>query len=290
MSLILIAPLLLSQSSIFGGPVSQLPPEIIQKKDDEARKLAMETAERPSVRPLSSGCSSAVEADAQGAARFARDAMARASGGERVRAGLCLGMALSALEEWGEAQSAFIDARNAAGEGEKATRARLGDMAANAALARGQAQEALAILASADLDARAAQDQSLVATVAIDRARAQVADKQDLMAAQSLAEARAADPENAQGWLLSATLSRRMNHLDQAAQQIEQAGQLAPQDPEVGLEAGVISALAGHDEDARRSWQSVVALAPDSPTAVTARNYISQLGPAPQPAAKGPTP
>ncbi|GGY99466.1 hypothetical protein [Novosphingobium colocasiae] len=289
MSLMLIAPLLLAQSSIFGGPVSQLPPEIIQKKEDEANKRALQTAERPSA-PAQVGCTQAVDSDPAGAARFAREALAKAVGAERVRAGLCLGLALSATEQWDEAQAAFIDARNSAAEDDKATRARLGDMAANAALAQGKPEAALSILGPAAADAQAAQDQTLVAAVAIDRARAQVAQKQDLLASQALAEARAADPANAQAWLLSATLSRRMNHLDIAAQQIAQAAQLAPQDPEVGLEAGVIAMLAGREEPARRSWQSVVALAPESAAATTARGYLAQLGPAAPAAAKETTP
>lgn len=278
MPLSLIAPLLLAQSAIFGGPVSQLPPEIIQKKDDEARKRALETVERPAA-PASTGCSQAVDADPAGTARFARDALTKATGAARVRAGLCLGLALSATGQWDAAQAAFIDARNSAGEDDRATRARLGDMAANAALAQGKADDALSILGPAEADAKAAQDQSLVASVAIDRARAMVVQRQDLLASQALAEARAADPGNAQAWLLSATLSRRMEHLDIAAQQIAQAAQLSPQDPEVGLEAGVISILAGREDAARRSWQSVVALAPDSASATTARGYLAQLGP-----------
>ena len=95
----------------------------------------------------------------------------------------------------------------------------------------------------------------------------------------ALAQAREAEPDNAQAWLLSATLSRRQNKLIEAQAQIEKAAQLSPRDPEIGLEAGVIAVLAGNEGAARHSWRSVLEMAPDSPAAATAKQYISQLGP-----------
>jgi Flp pilus assembly protein TadD len=97
-------------------------------------------------------------------------------------------------------------------------------------------------------------------------------------AATALAEARTAAPNNAQTWLLSATLSRRQDKLAEAQTQIERAAQIAPQDPEIGLEAGVIAVLGGRDEAARKSWQSVVTTAPGSEAATTAKGYLAQLG------------
>jgi Flp pilus assembly protein TadD len=117
------------------------------------------------------------------------------------------------------------------------------------------------------------------ATIALDRARALVSLGQNGEAATALADARTADPDNAQAWLLSATLSRREKKLIEAQTQIEKAAQLAPQDAEVGLEAGVIAVLGGRDEAARRSWNAVVAMSPESPAAATAREYLAQLGP-----------
>lgn len=152
-------------------------------------------------------------------------------------------------------------------------------MAGNAALAQGQPAQALLLLGGAAGEAKAAADNALIASIALDKARALVAVNRPDEAATALAEARAAAPDDAQAWLLSATLSRRQNKLIEAQAQIEQAARLAPRDPDVGLEAGVIAALAGNDAAARRSFGSVVAMAPGSDTAARAQGYLDQLGP-----------
>ncbi|MFC6434788.1 hypothetical protein ACFSLT_07575 [Novosphingobium resinovorum] len=264
---------------------SQLPLEIIEKKDKEDRDRRAREAQNvamPAARS-SAGCMSAVEANPEKSAELARSALADAIGRERVRAGLCLGVALSDLDRWDEARTAFTNARDAADPADHASRARLGAMAGNAALAAGQAGQALSLLAPAATDAKIVGDADLTASIALDRARGLVAVKQPDEAANALAEARAAQPDNAQAWLLSATLSRRQDKLAQAQTQIEKAASLAPQDPEIGLEAGVIAMLSHNDAAARRSWESVVAAAPSSDAAVTAKQYLSQLG-SPDPA------
>lgn len=212
----------------------------------------------------------------------ARSWLASAQGPDKAVPGECLGVALSRQDRWAEAQTAFIAARDAAGD--KTLRARLGAMAGNAALAQGNASTALAALDSARADALG--DAAMTGGIDVDRARALVSLKRNDEAAAALAEAREVAPDNAQAWLLSATLSRRMNKLPEAQAQIEKAAALVPADPEIGLEAGVIAVLAGRTEAARRSWQSVLATAPDSDAAATAKGYIAQLGPAP--AAQGP--
>jgi Flp pilus assembly protein TadD len=203
--------------------------------------------------------------------------LAKAQGPERALAGECLGIALTRQNRFEDAQNAFRNARDAATD--KLLRARLGAMAGNAALAHGDAAAALAALDIAHDDA--GTDKALAGGIAIDRARALVALKRNDEAAAALAEARTAQPDNAQAWLLSATLSRRMNKLAEAQAQIEKAAELLPVDPEIGLEAGVIAMLSGREAAARRSWQSVVTAAPDSEAAATAKNYLAQLSPAP---------
>ncbi|KHK92284.1 tetratricopeptide repeat protein [Novosphingobium malaysiense] len=284
MPLTLMLPLLLSQAAPYdiNNPyASALPREIVEKKADEDRKRrekeAMEVA-LPSSRP-SSGCMNSVESDPQRSAELARKALTDAIGRERVRAGLCLGVALSDLGQWDDAREAFVNARDAAADDDHASRARLGAMAGNAALAGGAPGQALGLLAPAASEANQAGDTALAASIALDRARALVAVNQPGEAATALAQAREAEPDNAQAWLLSATLSRRQNKLIEAQAQIEKAAQLAPRDPEIGLEAGVIAVLSGKNEAARRSWNSVVDMAPESDAAATARQYISQLGP-----------
>ena len=212
--------------------------------------------------------------------------LANAQGPEKAMAGECLGVALSRQDKWTEAQTAFLTARDATAD--KVLRARLGAMAGNAALARGDASGALAALDGAHADA--AGDNALTAGIAIDRARALVMLKRYGEAEAALTEARGAAPDNVQAWLRSATLSRRMNKLAEAQAQIEKAAALLPVDPEIGLEAGVIAALSGRSEAARRSWQSAIAAAPDSEAAVTAKGYLAQLGPAPAPQPTAPKP
>lgn len=292
MPLALLLPLMLAQTDPagIGSPyVSALPKEIIEKKAEEDRKRREEAAQNVALpAPHSNtGCLGAVEANPEKSAQVARDALADAVGHERVRAGLCLGVALSDLGQWDDAREAFANARDAAASDDHASRARLGAMAGNAALAAGQPGQALSLLAPAASDAKAAGDTPLAASIALDRARALVAVNQPDEAAAALAQAREAEPDYAQAWLLSATLSRRQNKLIEAQAEIEKAAQLAPQDPEVGLEAGVIAVLSGKNEAARRSWNSVLAMAPESAAAATAKQYIAQLGPE-TPASKAP--
>ncbi|HVR90172.1 MAG TPA: hypothetical protein VHG29_03625 [Novosphingobium sp.] len=192
----------------------------------------------------------------------------------------CRGVALSRLLRWGEAETAFLGARDAAAASDKVLRARLGAMAGNAALAAGSPDRALTALDLAHADALTGSDARLGGDIALDRAQALVALQRPAEAATALAEVRNTNPTNALGWLLSATLSRRMSKLAEAQAQIEQAARLLPIDPEIGLEAGVIAVLSGRAEAARRSWQSVIAAAPDSPSARTAKTYLDQLGPA----------
>ncbi|OGS53089.1 MAG: hypothetical protein A3J40_02405 [Erythrobacter sp. RIFCSPHIGHO2_12_FULL_63_10] len=201
---------------------------------------------------------------------------------ERILANHCLGLAATTLERWDEAMAAFLAARDEVPLDDPRMRARLGAMAANAALATGDARRALALLDTAIGDARASASADITAFALIDRGRTLVA-LGDLAAAETaLAEARELRPDDGEARLLSATLLRRMGRLAEAQQQIEQAARVAPNDLQVGLEAGVIAALDGRDEAARESWQSVLAIAPDSGEAESARAYIQQLGPAPK--------
>jgi len=259
------------------GTISQLPPEILDRKAIEAKKRASQATGPTYATPRSAGCMDEMSASPAAGAMAAQKALDRAVGPARARAGLCLGIALGEMGRWDEARTAFVNARDAAAVSDSASRARLGAMAGNAALAAGSAGTALPILDTAFADAKAAGDPELSGTVALDRARALVALGQQAQAGQALADARAATPNSPQAWLLSATLSRRQNLLSDAQAQIERAAQLATDDPEVGLEAGVIAMLSGREEAARKSWRSVLALSPGSDAAATAKGYLAQL-------------
>lgn len=267
---------LLAQIGPFPGasvqPASPLPPEVIQRKEAEARKAQVPAAAAPA--PQSSSVCPDM-ANPVDAVEEASAMLAQSKGTPRATAGECLGVALSTLERWDEAAEAFRDARGYADT--PVWRARLGAMAGEAALNAGDAAAALASLDSAAADAKG--DATMTGGLALYRARALVALDRPDDAAAALAQARANAPQSAQAWLLSATLSRRQGKLGEAQSQIERAYDLRPIDPEIGLEAGVIAVLSGRDEAARKSWQSVIAAAPDSAFAQTARGYIDQLAP-----------
>jgi tetratricopeptide (TPR) repeat protein len=229
-------------------------------------------------------CLDAIGTDAARAHTMAQIRRTQTTGTERVLANHCLGTAASELALWDDARSAFMAAHDETPEGEIRARARFTMMAGNAALAGGDSEGALALLTQAGAEARSAAAAPLQAIAAIDLARALVALNRQEEALGALDEATGFAPESAEGWLLKATLLRRMNLLDAAQTAIETAVKLAPGadglGPEIGLEAGLIAVLAGRDEAARASWQSVIDLAADSPAAKQARDYLVQLGPA----------
>jgi tetratricopeptide (TPR) repeat protein len=223
-------------------------------------------------------CLEQAQSDPAAAVARAGEWLAKARDGERAEAQQCLGQANVALQRWHAAHDAFVAARDAVAPDAYAERARLGAMAGNAALAGNDAAAAATELDKAAADAERAGDRPLAGSIGADQARALVTLGRDDDAAQTLAQARANAPQDADVWLLSATLSRRKGDLTAAQQQIQTAATLDPSDPAVGLEAGVISELAGDEPAARKSWQAVVAAAPDSPEGKSASAYLAQTG------------
>lgn len=233
-------------------------------------------------------CLSAIDENPLSAIEAAQEWLRVTKGAPSAEPNHCLGVANNRLGRPVEAEAAFNAAREALPGSDKLRRASFGAMAALAVLEQGDAARADTGFAAALAEAKAGGDMRLAGDIAIDRARAQVALKQDAAAAAGLAEGRTASPDNPAGWLLSATLARRQEHLADAQTFIQRAADLAPFDPDVGLEAGVIAVLGGRDETARKSWLSVIKVAPESEQAKIAQGYIDQLGPALAPAA-GPT-
>jgi len=238
-------------------------------------------AEAEALNPTSAWLATCLDLLADDPARAHSLAQIRRSettGTDRVLANHCLGTASSALGLWDDARAAFAAARGETPDDETRARARFAALAGNAALAGGDAAGALDLLALAERDARTAGSAPLEALAAIDKARALVALGRGEDALAALATATTLAPESSEGWLLQATLLRRLDRLGEAQEAIERAAALAPATPTIGLEAGVIAVLAGRDAAARASWKSVIALAPDSPAAVTAMDYLAQLG------------
>lgn len=214
----------------------------------------------------------------QQALDFAQNWRERASTDlEFAQSAHCAGLALVQLGRYGEARQAFELASGEAPQDNLAYGARLAAMAGNAALAENDVEAALPLLDRAGALALAAEEGELAADLRVDLARVLVRLNRPEDAASALTEAREADGTDSEAWLLSATLSRRLERLGEAQTQIERAAMLDPRNPQVGLEAGVIAAMSGRADDARASFQSVLAVAPDTPQAERARGYLAQL-------------
>ncbi len=188
----------------------------------------------------------------------------------------CLGFAYARAERWSPAIVAF---EQGAEEAERASdmvqSARLWAQAGNAALAGGDPTKA-----KADFDAALARgipDGLEKGEVHLDRSRALVALNDPAGARESLDVALAQAPLDPLAWLLSATLARRTNQLQQAQNHIAQAVKLSPDDASVALEEGNIAVLTGHDDIARAAWQRAVRLAPEAPAGKAAADNLSRL-------------
>ena len=224
--------------------------ELVRDRPARAEQVQPEAATADAPDPVSAwlaGCLGTLEEDPARAHAMAQIRRSETTGADRVLANHCLGTAASALGLWQDARTAFT---------------------------------ALDLLALAQSDAQAAKAPLLEAIAASDRARALVSLGRTDEALAALENSTALAPDRAEGWLLKATLLRRLERMAEAQSAIESAATLAPTNPEIALEAGVIAVLAGRDDAARKSWQAVLALAPDSPSAVTASDYLAQIGPA----------
>lgn len=263
-----------------GGAIAN--DDLVRNRPPRSDRSAL--AEQETLDPASAWlqtCLDQLAADPARAHTMAQIRRGESTGAERVLANHCLGTAASALGLWEDARSAFLAAHDETPEAEPRARARFAALAGNAALAGGDAAGALALLTQAEADARAAGSPPLEAIAAIDRARALVSLGRGEEGLAALDTATTLAPDNGEGWLLKATLLRRLDRLELAQKAIEAAAKLTPANPEVGLEAGVIAILAGRDEAARASWQSVLDLQPESLAAATAKDYLAQLGPPP---------
>lgn len=203
--------------------------------------------------------------------------------GGRYFATQCLGFAYAEQQQWRAARESFVTAAREAETARDRRAAKLWTQAGNAALAGGDPGMALQ-----HFDAALIQD-SLAGLnkgeLHLDRARALVALGRDGDARAEFAYVHRLAPGDPLGWLLSATLSRRMGDLSRARADITRAVRLAPSDPAVSLELGNIAAADGDTERAREQWRNAITLDRDSAAASAALGHLQTLGEPATPAA-----
>jgi tetratricopeptide (TPR) repeat protein len=147
--------------------------------------------------------------------------------------------------------------------------------AGNAALAGNNAPQAARYLDGAL--ARGQLRGEALGEAHLDRARAHAA-LGDMKGARSdLDQAVRLVPADPLGWLLSATLARKMRDLPRAQADIEQAATRSPDDASVALEAGNIAILSGSVAAARLAWEAAIRNAPGSPAAKSAADALATL-------------
>jgi len=169
----------------------------------------------------------------------------------------------------------FERAARDAGNAKDKRSANLWAQAGNSSLAGGDAQSALGYFNEAIN--QGGSKKANRGEIYLDRARAQGGLKQYEQARKDFDKAHTLVPEDPLGWLLSATLARRMGQLERAQADIQVAATIAPGDPSVGLEAGNIAFKAGKFDVAKRNWQQSVKVAPQSKAAIAAAKYLKQL-------------
>ncbi len=114
-----------------------------------------------------------------------------------------------------------------------------------------------------------------LAALLTDRARALVDGNRTTEAKADLTRATGLDPSSAEGWLLLATLDRRLNDLPAAERAILEAARREPSDPDIALEAGNIAGAQGRLDLARTEWKKVVDGAPGSDAAAAAAKSLA---------------
>lgn len=200
----------------------------------------------------------------------------RANGGG-VPARHCLALAYGTKGDFAAAAAELAAAAQGAETGHDPHAADLWGQAGNAALLAKQPGPAIADFTSGVTVA--GTEPVRLAALLTDRARALVEANRTTEAKADLTRATSLDPASTAGWLLLATLDRRLGDLPAAEHAILEAARREGDDPDVALEAGNIAGAQGRRDLARTEWQKVVDHAPGSDAAAAAAKSLA-LNPA----------
>ena len=234
--------------------------------------LATEPVAAPTEGARFEACARLAEADP---ARALDEASTWRLAGGGVLARQCEGLAYVGQKRWAPAAVVFEAAAREAETKSDGRSAVLWVQAGNAALAGNDPAKATTYFDGAL--ARGQLTGEALGEAHLDRARARAA-LGDLKGARTdLDLATKYVPADPLGWLLSATLARKMNDLTRAQADIEQAAQRSPDDASVALEAGNTAILSGHEDAARTAWEAAVKLSPDSAAGKAATEALGRL-------------
>ncbi len=195
--------------------------------------------------------------------------------GGGVLARQCEGLAYVTQKRWMPAATAFEAAAREADIKADGRAALLWVQAGNAALAGNDPAKAALYFDGAL--ARGQLTGEALGEAHLDRARARAALGDMKGARTDLDLATRHVPADPLGWLLSATLARKMNDLPRAQADIGEAAKRSPDDASVALEAGNIAVLSGRDDAARTAWEAAIKLSPNSPSAKAATESLARL-------------
>jgi tetratricopeptide (TPR) repeat protein len=198
-------------------------------------------------------------------ARAVANAQAWRIEGGGVPARLCLALAQFALGDTDTALKSFEAAAAASESSRDGEAVAILSQAAEAALIAQKPQAAVDYLGRALAGAGGITlSPRAEAALRVTRAEALVDVQRNADAAADLAAATSLYPAVPNGWLLKATLARRMGDLKTAETAIVAAGERASGDPAVQYEAGNIAAAKGETALAQKAWAAAAAVDPDS--------------------------
>jgi tetratricopeptide (TPR) repeat protein len=194
----------------------------------------------------------------------------------------CLALAQFQRQQYPEALKSYESAATASEAAHDGQAVTLWSQGADAAMIANQPATAVRFLGRAIGDGKGNGAGGITlspraeAALRVTRAEALVDLKRNAEAATDLDTATKADPETPYGWLLKATLARRMGDFKTAETAILLAAQREPESADVQYEAGNIAAAQGNDQLARTAWLAAARAEPDSPAGIAASKALTQ--------------